>query len=84
MNANEYATAAHDAMVRARAAAWAMRKACKHDNPEAWRGLCDAIAEATDAAGKAMDLTAEPFRPEPMDDEERRELARELENYPIR
>ena len=80
MNANEYAAAAHDAMVRARAAAWAMRKACKRDNPEAWRDLCDAIRDATDAAGKAMDLTAEPFRPEPMDDEERRERLREAQH----
>ena len=78
MNANDYACAAHDAMVRVRAAAWAMRKACKHDNPEAWRDLCDAIAEATDAAGKAIDLTAGPFEAEPMDDEERRELVREV------
>lgn len=78
MNANEYAAAAHDAMVRARAAAWAMRKACKHDNPEAWRDLCDAIRDATDAAGKAMDLTAGPSEGDLLDVEERRELIREV------
>ena len=79
LDANGYATAAHDAMVRARAAAWAMRKACKHDNPEAWKDLCQAIRDATDAAGKCMDITANPFTGEPLDEEERTELVRETQ-----
>ena len=79
MNAHDYAELAHDACVRAKDAAWAMRKACKRDNPEAWRDLCGALAEATDAAGKAMDLTRPAWAGDPPDPEEARERLREVQ-----
>lgn len=80
MNAHDYAELAHDACVRAKDAAWAMRKACKHDNPEAWRDLCEAIAEAADATGKCMDLTRPAWAPEPPDAEEAREAVRMVQH----
>lgn len=75
---NVQARRAHAACRSAKDAAWALRDACKAANPDAWRALCLAIAEATDAAGKAADLTSEEPPPDyDVDDEELREAVRE-------
>lgn len=79
MTAHGCAERAHAAMLRAKDLIWVARGAIKAVDPELWRGLCEAVAEATDQAGKAMDLTAERAAPQPMDEEEAREAVREAQ-----
>lgn len=75
---NAQARRAHAACRDARDAAWRLRDACKAADPDAWRALCLAIAEATDAAGKAADMTAEAPRVDyDVDEDEVRESVRE-------
>lgn len=80
MTAHGCAERAHAAMLRAKDLIWALRGPIKSADPGLWRGLCEAVAEATDQAGKAMDLTAgRGSAPRPADEEEAREMVSEAQ-----
>lgn len=76
-----HAKKAHESLVRLRALVWAHRDELRRASPELWRELCREVADATDHAGKAMDLTAgraaTPM--DEMDAEEVREMVREAQ-----